>query len=319
MDEPAKPLLFTDPVFLEHKTGAHPESPERLRRLHEFLKDHPVASLFAAGTVAPAKPAQLELVHERAYLEALERFCAAGGGRIEADTVLSPRSFEVARLAAGAALHGVDAVLTGKAPSAVCLTRPPGHHALSTSAMGFCLLNNVAIAASHSIKEHRLNRVLIVDWDVHHGNGTQDAFYESGQVYFFSIHRYPFYPGTGTADETGSGQGLGTKFNRPIAFGTPRRTFLEQFQTTLEQAAGRCRPDLVLLSAGFDAHKADPIGSLGLETEDFEPLTQLTAQVAKQYCHGRMVSLLEGGYNVQALAESVAVHMSALAGAVQRS
>jgi len=309
---PAPPLLFSDPLFLEHQTGAHPESSERLRYLHEFLKEDPVTRRFDTGKIQPAQPAQLELVHGAAYIDAVRRFAAGGGGRIECDTVVSARSFEVASLAAGAGLSAVDAVLSGPSRRALCLVRPPGHHALPNSAMGFCLFNNVALAASHAIRQHGLNRVLVVDFDVHHGNGTQNTFYQSGEVYFFSIHRSPFYPGTGAAYETGSGRGLGTKFNVPVRFGTSRRDYLEQFQTTLEQAAARARPELLLISAGFDAHRADPVGSLGLETEDFEPMTRLLVEVADQYCEGRVVSLLEGGYNVHFLAESVACHMEGL-------
>src|SRR5262249_10544605 len=162
-----------------------------------------------------------------------------------------------------------DAVLSGAAPRALCLVRPPGHHALPDSAMGFCQFNNIALAAAHALRQFGLSRVLIVDWDVHHGNGTQDIFYRSEQVYFFSAHRHPFYPGTGMAEETGSGPGLGTKFNLPVRFGTPRPGYLDRFQSMLEDAASRARPELVLISAGFDAHRADPVGSLGLETEDF--------------------------------------------------
>ncbi len=306
------PLLLTDPLFLEHRTGAHPESPERLRFLHEFLKQHDIISHFARGQIQPAQPAQLELVHDRAYIDSVRQFAALGGGRIEADTVLSAGSYDVACLAAGTVLWAVDAVLTGVAPRALCLVRPPGHHALPRSAMGFCLFNNVALAAAHAVGQHGLNRVLVVDFDVHHGNGTQDMFYASPNVHFFSIHRYPFYPGTGAAHETGTGAGLGTKFNVPVRFGTPRKSYIELFQTTLEQAAARARPELLLISAGFDAHRADPVGSLGLETEDFEPLTRLVVEAANHYCQGRLVSVLEGGYNVHALAESVECHMKAL-------
>lgn len=307
------PLLYSDPVFLEHETGEHPECPERLRHLHEFLKQQPVSRRFERGVIRRAELPQIALVHDPVYIESVRRFTAAGGGLIESDTVVSARSYDVACQAAGAALAAVDAVLTGQTDRAICLVRPPGHHALPNAAMGFCLFNNVAIAAASAVKQNGLNRVLIVDWDVHHGNGTQDVFYRTDNVYFFSAHRYPFYPGTGAAHETGTGQGLGTKFNLPLRFGTSRHDYLEQFQTALEQAAARCRPELVLVSAGFDAHRADPIGSLGLETEDFEPLTKLVCQVADQYCQGRVVSLLEGGYNVHALAESVACHMEALA------
>ncbi len=312
MPVPDSPLLFADPLFLEHHTGDHPESPERLRYLHQFLAQKPVWARFGRGEIVPAQPAQLELVHTAAHVEAVRLFAAAGGGRIEADTVVSSRSYEVACQAAGAGISAVAAVLSGGAQRALCLVRPPGHHALADSAMGFCLFNNVALAAASAIKLHGLNRVLVIDFDVHHGNGTQDIFYESDEVYFFSIHRSPFYPGTGAAGETGSGRGLATKFNLPVKFGTSRHDYLEQFQTTLEQAAARARPELVLISAGFDAHRADPVGSLGLETEDFEPITHVLVEVAEQYCQGRVVSLLEGGYNVHFLAESVACHMEGL-------
>lgn len=313
MNATKAPRLYADPVFLEHQTGDHPESPERLRHLYTWLAPRPVHKRYVAGECPPADRAQLERVHDPAYIDHLRDYAARGGGRIEADTVVSRRSFEAASKAAGSAVAAVDAVLAGEASRGVCLVRPPGHHALVNAPMGFCLFNNVAIAARHALVKHRLQRILIVDWDVHHGNGTQDIFYDSGDAWFFSVHRSPFYPGTGAADETGRGKGLGTKFNLPLKFGTTRKSFREQFQTTLEQAATKCRPELVLISAGFDAHAADPIGSLGLETEDFEPLTKLVVQIADQYCQGKIVSLLEGGYNIEKLAECVECHLEALA------
>jgi len=312
MNAPVAPLLFSDPCFLDHQTGEHPESPERLRHLYRLLATRPVHKRYSTGDVQAADRAQLERVHKPDYIDQVRDFAERGGGRIEADTVVSRKSYEVAVKAAGAAVSAVDAVLAGKAPRALCLARPPGHHALHDDAMGFCLFNNVAIAARQATSQHKLERVLIVDWDVHHGNGTQDLFYDAGDVWFLSVHRSPFYPGTGAAHETGRGAGLGTKFNLPLTFGTTRKAFREKFQTILEQAADRCRPELVLISAGFDAHAADPIGSLGLETEDFEPLTRLVGQVADQYCGGKIVSLLEGGYNVEKLAECVECHMEAL-------
>jgi acetoin utilization deacetylase AcuC-like enzyme len=178
--------------------------------------------------------------------------------------------------------------------------------------MGFCLFNNIALAADHAIKQHKLERVLVIDWDVHHGNGTQDIFYERGDVWFLSAHRSPFYPGTGKKEETGSEKGLGTKFNLPVAFGTSRKDYLAQFESLLNDAAGKCKPQLILISAGFDAHAEDPIGSLGLQTEDFETLTKLVKQVANTHCQGKLVSCLEGGYNIQRLAESVACHLKTL-------
>jgi acetoin utilization deacetylase AcuC-like enzyme len=312
MSETRLPVLYTDPIFLAHLTGSHPECPDRVRHLGDYLKTHGVAQKFQLAEFVSAQPAQLELVHTPEHVDTVRRFAAASGGHIESDTVVSPRSYEVACAASGAAICAVNVVVTGSAPQAVCLIRPPGHHALPGSPMGFCLFNNVAIAAAHAIREHNLRRVLIVDWDVHHGNGTQDMFYDRDDVFFFSAHRYPFYPGTGASHETGRGRGLGATFNLPIQFGLPRKSYLEAFQTSLEQVASRCKPNLILISAGFDAHAADPIGSLRLETEDFEPLTKFVRQVADLYCQGRVVSLLEGGYNVNALAESVACHMENL-------
>ena len=179
--------------------------------------------------------------------------------------------------------------------------------------MGFCLFNNAAVAARQATFRHKLSRVLIVDWDVHHGNGTQDIFYDDAEVYFLSAHRFPFYPGSGTREETGTGKGLGTVFNLPVEYGTPRQQYLAEFEQLLADSAKKCQPELVIISAGFDAHRLDPIGSLDLETEDFATLTKLVLDVADGYCNGRCVSLLEGGYNVQALAESVEQHLTVIA------
>jgi acetoin utilization deacetylase AcuC-like enzyme len=260
----------------------------------------------------PATIEQLERVHDPHYVEHIQGYAAAGGGRIEVDTVVSERSFEVARLAAGAGCDAVRRVITAEDTTALCLVRPPGHHARPHDAMGFCLFNSVAIAARAALAEHNLDRVLIVDWDVHHGNGTQEIFWEDGRVGFLSIHRWPFYPGTGDSDEIGSGRALGWISNIPVAFGTPRREFHDRFELALADLAAKVRPQLVLISAGFDAHREDPIGSLELETEDFGMLTKTVLAVAHEFAGGRTVSLLEGGYNPQRLAESVEVHLRAL-------
>lgn len=306
-------LLFADPFFLEHETGRHPECPERLRSISARLADSPVTKRFTAGDIVAATRDQLERVHTSLYIDTLQQFVEQGGRQLEQDTVVSPRSFEVALFAAGTAVAATDAVLSSELhQQAVCLIRPPGHHALPDAAMGFCLFNNVAVAAAHAITAHDLSRVLIVDWDVHHGNGTQDMFYASERIGFFSAHRSPFYPGTGDANETGTGAGLGATFNLPLRFGISRRDYVERFKNMLGDAASRIQPELIFISAGFDAHAADPVGSLGLETEDFAALTQAVRDVANQYCGGRIVSLLEGGYNVQKLAESVECHLDAL-------
>jgi acetoin utilization deacetylase AcuC-like enzyme len=239
---------------------------------------------------------------------------AQGGGYIDADTVVSAESFQVALAAAGACVSAVEQVLQGNDKTALCLVRPPGHHATQVQSMGFCLFNNVALAADHARRKFGVNRVLIVDWDVHHGNGTQDIFYEDGQITFFSIHRYGqgFYPGTGAENETGTGPGLGHTYNAAIRYGTPRPEYHSHFQYTLEKVADKIKPELVLLSAGFDAHAQDPIGSLGLETEDFATLTRSVLDVARAHAQGRLVSCLEGGYNLEALALSVQAHLEEL-------
>jgi acetoin utilization deacetylase AcuC-like enzyme len=305
-------LLYTDPVFQQHITGSHPEHPRRLAAIHAHLQQRGLTPRCTIPQCKPATTTQLERVHDPLYVEHLQRYSAAGGGRIEVDTVVSERSYDVAALAAGAACDAVHRVITGEDSTALCLVRPPGHHARPHDAMGFCLFNSVAIAAHAALAEHGLERVLIVDWDVHHGNGTQETFWEDGRVGFLSIHRWPFYPGTGDADEIGSGRGLGWILNVPVQFGTPRHEFHEQFERALVELAGKVRPQLVLMSAGFDAHREDPIGSLGLETEDFSRLTKTTLNVAHEYARGRTVSLLEGGYNPQRLAECVEVHLTEL-------
>ena len=215
-------------------------------------------------------------------------------------------------LAAGAVCDAVERVVGSEDRSALCLVRPPGHHALPREVMGFCLFNNVALGARVATMELGLDRVLIVDWDVHHGNGTQAAFWDDEQVGFFSIHRFPFYPGSGAASETGTGRGLGTTLNLPVAWGTSRHDYLQQFERELDQFAQKTRPQLILLSAGFDAHQDDPVGSLGLETEDFRELTRLVLRVAAEHSGGSLVSVLEGGYNPGALSDCVDVHLDEL-------
>lgn len=305
-------ILYSDPRFQEHLTGRHPESPRRLAAILDRLNKAQLVGRCAKGEFTFATAEQLQRVHTAQHVQRVEKFVSEGGGRIEQDTVCSPKSYDAARLAAGAAIAAVDAVMKGTDKTALCLVRPPGHHALPNAPMGFCLFNNVAIAAKHALAAHHLRRVLIVDWDVHHGNGTQDTFYQDEQVYFFSSHRFPFYPGSGDTDETGAGAGVGTKFNLPLPYGIARREFLTRFESKLTDAAKKCQPELILLSAGFDAHREDPVGSLSLESEDFAQLTDLVRQAAKSHCGGKLVSLLEGGYNTDRLAESVEIHLDHL-------
>lgn len=304
-------LLYYHTDFLDHDTGHHPECAQRLRAVMGHLETTGLVEQTERPDWQSATREQLLRVHDAQHLAKLEQYAEQGGGRADADTVVSSTSVGVARLAAGAVCDAVDRVVTGPQRQALCLVRPPGHHALPDRAMGFCLFNNVAVAAKQALASG-LERILIVDWDVHHGNGTQAMFYDDPRVGFFSAHRWPFYPGTGDSDETGTGAGLGTTRNVPVSFGTSRADYESLFRRELEDFAARIKPELVLVSAGFDSHREDPIGSLGLESEDFAWLTELVCDIADSSAGGRLVSTLEGGYNPPVLAECVAVHLGGL-------
>jgi acetoin utilization deacetylase AcuC-like enzyme len=306
-------LLYTDSVFLQHDTGAHPECADRLRAITAILDKSGLAKRCTPGTFKALPEAAVTLIHAPAMVVRAKQVIQHGGRYLDADTVVSPASFDVALSAASACTAAVSAVLSGPDRTALCLVRPPGHHATRTKSMGFCLFNNIALAAREAMMAG-INRTLIVDFDVHHGNGTQDIFYDDPRLLFFSIHRYGdgFYPGTGAAQETGHGKGLGYTLNAPIRFGTPRKEYHARFTSALEKAADKIKPELVLVSAGFDAHARDPVGSLGLEIEDFPVLTKQILDVAKTHAQGRLVSCLEGGYDLSALAESVQAHLETM-------
>ncbi len=308
-------ILYTDELFLRHETARHPECPARLVAITARLMSAGLIARCRPGTSSPLTPEQVSLIHTPNVADDARQVCERGGGLLDADTVCSPASYRVALAAAGACASAVDAVLDGDDCTALSLVRPPGHHATPTHSMGFCLFNNIALAARRAL-DRGLSRVLIVDWDVHHGNGTQDIFYDDPRVTFLSVHRFGhgFYPGTGDADETGTGDGLGTTVNVPLRFGTRREEYHAAFRSALEKTADRCKPELVLVSAGFDAHRLDPIGALGLETEDFVTLTRAVLEVAEKHSAGRLVSCLEGGYNLDILAESVQAHLETLLG-----
>ena len=305
-------LLYYDPIFQEHKTGKHPENGARILPTVRHLNFVAMDSSCTRHRWSPASIDRLCYVHTAQYVESIERFSAGGGGKIEEDTVLSERSYEVARMAAGAVCDAVERVVGGEDTNAFCLVRPPGHHAMPDHAMGFCLFNNVAVGARVATKELGIDRVLIVDFDVHHGNGTQAMFWRDADVGYLSMHRDPFYPGTGAAEEIGDGEGLGATLNLPIPFGTPRDDQLSSFANSLQAFADQLKPQLVLVSAGFDSHKDDPVGSLGWESEDFRTLTRCLMDVADQYSRGRLVSVLEGGYNGDAVAQCATIHLEEL-------
>ena len=305
-------LIYSDPVFLKHETGHHPERPDRIRRIPDRLSEMGLLERCTSCPPVAVNPHRLSRIHSPDYITEIWSASKMGGGYIEADTVLSPGSYDIAQMAAGSCCDAVDRVLRGQDTTALCLIRPPGHHAVLNRAMGFCLFNNVAIAATVAVEDFELDRVLIVDFDIHHGNGTQGAFWDDPRVGFFSIHRWPFYPGTGDEDETGAGQGLGTTMNVPVEFGITRDDYLKLFADRLEQFATKIRPELVLVSAGFDAHREDPVGNLGLETEDFATISRTIMDIARTHAAGRVITVLEGGYVPEVVADGVALHLTEL-------
>ena len=305
--------LFSDRRMIEHRVPPrHPERPERLQAILRHLERTGYSHTCRSGTVREATREELLRVHRPEYLQEADALEARGGGSLDPDTWVFPHTIEAARLAAGASIVAVSEVMGGDDRRAVCLIRPPGHHARPGDGMGFCIFANVSLAAAEALERFQLRSVLIVDFDVHHGNGTQEIFYDSERVGFLSIHRYPFYPGTGAKDETGTGRGLGHTLNIPLPYGTPRGRYHAAFRAGLHALADKLKPELVLISAGFDAHAEDPVGDLGLELEDFESITKEIVGVAETHSRGRIVSVLEGGYNVPILAGCVAAHLHAL-------
>ncbi|MEZ5352414.1 MAG: histone deacetylase [Bryobacteraceae bacterium] len=310
---PAKLALLLDPVYRAHDTGpGHPESPGRYdavtKALTPFVKTtRPVARRAATEE-------ELALCHSRKYIALAQEDIAAGRDHLSTgDTSVGKATWKVALDAVGGVLNAVDAVMNGQARSAFCAVRPPGHHATPSRGMGFCVFNNVAIAARYARKVHGVERVLIADWDVHHGNGTQDVFYRDASVFFFSTHQHPWYPGTGMHNERGEGKGEGTTLNYPFPAGSGKDEIVAVFQQELIRAADHFKPDLVLVSAGFDSRAGDPLGRFQLTDSDFRALTRVMLDIAAKHAGGRLVSLLEGGYSLSGLAAGVAAHVTELA------
>ena len=303
-------------LFVEHDTGpAHPECPERLRAVRAHLRASGLADELDRREPGPAPMAALEAVHEAEYVRRVAGTAGVGGGLDDPDTVVSPGSFVAARHAAGAVIEACDRVMQGEWSNAFVAARPPGHHAEAGRAMGFCLFNNVAVAARHLQAAHGLERVAILDWDVHHGNGTQHSFEQDGSVYFASMHQFPHYPGTGAASERGRGAGEGTTLNVPQPEGSGDREWIGALERELLPALADFEPEFLLLSAGFDAHVADPLSGTRLTFDGYRTMSELVVELAAQTCQGRLVSSLEGGYDLDALARSVGVHLEVLSGA----
>ncbi len=306
------------PDYLLHEPPFdHPESPARLTAIVEHLRKTGILERMIP--VLPSFPDNGDIgrVHTPEYLQRLEMACRRGDLTLDAeDTYLCRNSYTIALLSASGAIAGADAVLTGKARRAFCALRPPGHHAGRDTGMGFCLLNNAAIAARHVQARHGISRVMIVDWDVHHGNGTQSIFLEDPTVFFFSIHEHPsfLYPGTGRRWETGKGAGEGTTLNAPMAPGAGDEEYRQAFEQMLRPAMERFRPEIILVSAGFDCHKDDPLADMQVTGEGFRYMTRFVVEAAERHCGGRVVSLLEGGYELESLTSSVEIHIRELQG-----
>ncbi len=306
--------VYWSPDFSAHEVSpGHPESARRLQAITDRLHATGQWEAYRQVEARPASTAELALVHPLGYIQRVEE-TIRGGSRVldSGDTEVSAGSFEAARKVAGAGLQAVDDVLSDRTQRAFILGRPPGHHALPARAMGFCLFANVALAASHALQTHQLERVAIIDWDVHHGNGTQDIFYESERVYYISTHEFPLYPGTGQDDEVGRGPGRGSTLNFPLAAGHGDGDFVGILEGPVADALAAFEPELMLISAGFDAHIDDPLGHMNITTDGFAQMTRVVARLAGELCGGRIVSFLEGGYNLEGLAGSVAGHLAVL-------
>ena len=314
--------LAQDARFQRHLTGpGHPERDERLARVETVLAERGLTAACKPIPVSSVEMRHVRRVHAVEYIERLKKACEAGDPYIDVpDSEIGPESFEIAQLAAGTVINAVDEVMAGRVDNAFCAVRPPGHHAERDRSLGFCLFNNIAVAALHLLEDHNLSRVLILDWDVHHGNGTQHTFESDPRVLFISLHGHPglVYPGTGYANERGTGPGEGFTINIPIMPPGREEVWRRAFDDPILPAIEKFDPQFVLISAGFDAHRLDPLAPLELETESYGWMTDALVGVARRHCDGRLVSVLEGGYHLEALADSVALHMTRLLGAPGR-
>ncbi|SRR5579884_946807 len=308
--------LVSHPIYRQHDTGpGHPESPQRLAAIEGYLvKSGLISELIEVRPADyPDLAVWIDAVHQPGYYETLKRMAPKERTiYLDPDTPFSPMSLAAAEKAVEGVLTAVDWVMAGSLDNAFCAIRPPGHHAEANRAMGFCLLNNVAIAARYLQKKHALERIFILDWDVHHGNGTQALFYSDPTVFYFSTHQYPFYPGTGSEQERGEGAGEGFTLNCPLEQGAGDLDILNRFEKVMAPALSAFKPDFIFISAGFDAHRDDPLASLEVTEAGFSEMTEIVRSLAQTYCQGRIVSCLEGGYNLAALAQSVGRHLEVL-------
>jgi len=306
-------VIIYDDIYLKHDTGPdHPENSARIINTIEHLRSANCWQKLDIKKPRAATEAEVSAIHSTSQIEQIAEIARSGGGYLDPDTYVSSDSYEAALNAAGAPLTAIDLIMDKKVDNAFCLVRPPGHHATPEKGMGFCLFNNVAIAAKYIQSRYSLDRIVIIDWDVHHGNGTQDAFYDDPSVMYFSMHRYPFYPGTGAEEETGKDSGSGFTINIPLSYNTEPQEYLKFFEDILEKRIKPFNPQFILISSGFDAYRLDPISGLSLEASDYNKLTKLTQNIAKDCCNGRIVSCLEGGYHLLDLPKCIEEHLNGL-------
>ena len=302
-------------TFDAHSNGRnHPECPERLHAIRDKIYASTLSSTLITHSASPVCDSLLARIHTDNHIKQVYETSSRGGGSFDGDTACTPESWEAAVHAAGAVVEAVNQVLNGHWDRAFCSVRPPGHHATQDKVMGFCLFNNIALGAESALQHPDIRRVAILDWDVHHGNGTQDIFYERDDVMFASIHQYPHYPGSGSSSERGRGRGEELTINCPLPAGSGDALFIQAWRETIMPAFDKFDPDLIMVSAGFDADARDPLGGLRISPAGFERLTDEVVTSALSWCKGRVISSLEGGYDVHALAEDVAVHLDALIG-----
>jgi acetoin utilization deacetylase AcuC-like enzyme len=306
--------FITHDKFLEHDPGRHhPERADRLRAVRAAMNESFLKERIPIVGPQPAKKEHITAVHQAGYFSMVEHAWESGRRMLDGgDTIINSASFDAAMLAAGAAVTAVDLIRSDQSDRVFCAVRPPGHHAEHSFASGFCLFNNIAVAARYAQKTELADRVLIVDWDVHHGNGTQHIFEHDASVYYYSIHQFPHFPGTGQSGEIGFGAGTGYTLNRPLAAGHGDETWINLLQTDLESICNQFRPGIIMLSAGFDAHHDDPLAGMSVTTDGYREMSRIVSRLANQYCGGKLLSMLEGGYDLQALTDSVAVHLEEL-------
>ncbi len=311
-----KTAVLRDNLFLSHDPGYnHPESPDRLRDIYTLLDKDSLKGLFIEPDFIPAPEKTLQLNHTSSLVKKVAKTSGKPFGSLDADTKTSPESYNAACLAAGSLLKGIDLIMEGEIDNCFALVRPPGHHAERDRSMGFCLFNNVAIAARHAIKQHGVERIMIIDWDLHHGNGTQFSFYDTDKVFYLSTHQYPFYPGTGGVHEVGNGRGEGYTLNIPLPGGQGDKEYASIFNTIVTPVVREYKPQLILISSGFDIYHADPLGAMKVTSKGFAYMTKVVVELAEEVCNGRLLVTMEGGYNLTGQRDGALAVLSELYGA----